>query len=127
MPRNPFRSEADAYRFLNAIVGYFAAIGVASLLGGRPAGLAVFLGLSLTRRARPRQPGFAMWKWCACGGRGSAGVERLPRFRPTDAEGLGLDLARSMDSTPNYSFGEHREAPANRHLLAKIQVHSGAC
>jgi hypothetical protein len=47
MPRNPFRSEADAYRFLNITVGYFAAIGVASLLGGRPAGLGVFLGLSL--------------------------------------------------------------------------------
>jgi hypothetical protein len=47
MSRNSFRSEADAYRFLNACVGYFAAIVVASLLGGRSAGLAVFVGLSL--------------------------------------------------------------------------------
>ena len=46
MPRNPFRSEAEAYRFLNVTVGYLAAIVLASFLGGRRAGLAVFIALT---------------------------------------------------------------------------------
>jgi hypothetical protein len=45
-PFNPFRSEAEAYRFLIAVVAYFAAIVLASVLGGRWAGLAVFIALS---------------------------------------------------------------------------------
>jgi hypothetical protein len=46
-PFNPFRSEADAYRFLILTVGYFAAIVLASVLGGRWAGLAVFVVLTV--------------------------------------------------------------------------------
>jgi len=46
-PWNPFRSEAEAYRFLIITVGYFAAIVVASLVGGRWAGLAVFVVLTV--------------------------------------------------------------------------------
>ena len=42
----PFRSEAKAYRFLVVTLAYFAASVVASLLGGREAGLAVFVGLA---------------------------------------------------------------------------------
>ena len=33
--RNPFRSEAEAYRFLIGTVVYFAAIAIATALGGR--------------------------------------------------------------------------------------------
>src|SRR5438105_3558603 len=45
-PWNPFRSEAEAYRFLVVVVAYFAAIVLASVLGGRWAGLAVFITLT---------------------------------------------------------------------------------
>jgi nucleotide-binding universal stress UspA family protein len=45
-PWNPFRSEAEAYQFLVVVVAYFAAIVLASVLGGRWAGLAVFITLT---------------------------------------------------------------------------------
>jgi hypothetical protein len=45
-PWNPFRSEAEAYQFLIVVVAYFAAIVLASVLGGRWAGLAVFIVLT---------------------------------------------------------------------------------
>jgi nucleotide-binding universal stress UspA family protein len=44
---NPFRSEAEAYRFLLLTVGYFAAIAIAALAIDKWAGLAVFGGLTL--------------------------------------------------------------------------------
>jgi len=44
---NPFRSEAEAYRFLLLSVGYFAAIALAALVIGKWAGIIVFLGLTL--------------------------------------------------------------------------------
>jgi hypothetical protein len=47
-PFNPFRSEAEAYRFLIVIVGYFAAIVVATAAGGRWAGVGVFCVLTVT-------------------------------------------------------------------------------
>src|SRR5919204_3410463 len=47
-PWNPLRSEADAYRFLILVVGYFAAIAVASIAGGKWAGLGVFIVLTVT-------------------------------------------------------------------------------
>jgi hypothetical protein len=47
-PWNPLRSEADAYRFLILVVGYFAAIAVASVAGGKWAGLGVFIVLTVT-------------------------------------------------------------------------------
>jgi hypothetical protein len=61
---NPFRSEAEAYRFLLLTVGYFAAIVIATLAIDKWAGLAVFAlltlaGLVYVARARrteaPRQ------------------------------------------------------------------------
>jgi hypothetical protein len=61
-PFNPFRSEAEAYRFLIVTVAYFAAIVVASVLGGTWAGLAVFIVLSVAAcgwylvRDRPAPP-----------------------------------------------------------------------
>jgi hypothetical protein len=44
--RNPFRSEADAFRLVLLSAGYFAAIAIASVAGGRWWGLAVFILLS---------------------------------------------------------------------------------
>jgi hypothetical protein len=40
---NPFRSEAEAFRFLIGAIVYFAAIGLASALGGWKAGVPVFV------------------------------------------------------------------------------------
>ena len=58
---NPFRSEAEAYRFLLVTIGYFAAIVLATLIGGRWVGLAVFavltvVGLWWLLRRRPEAP-----------------------------------------------------------------------
>ena len=59
---NPFRSEADAYRFLLLTVAYCAAIVVASLQGGTWVGFAVFVVLTLAglvwflRSGRPEKP-----------------------------------------------------------------------
>jgi len=44
--RNPLRSEAEAYRFLWLTIVYFAAIVLASLVGGRWWGVGVFVGLT---------------------------------------------------------------------------------
>ena len=44
---NPFRSEAEAYRFLLLLVGYFAAIVAAKALGGTWAALAAFAVLTV--------------------------------------------------------------------------------
>ena len=41
--RNPFRSEAEAYRFVLGTVVYFAAVVIATALGGRWWGLGVFV------------------------------------------------------------------------------------
>jgi hypothetical protein len=58
---NPFRSEAEAYRFLLITIGYFAAIVIATLAGGRWVGFAVFVALTLVGlwwvfRRRPEAP-----------------------------------------------------------------------
>jgi hypothetical protein len=56
--RNPFRSEAEAFRFVFLSIAYFAAIVLASVLGGKWAGVAVFAVLSLALIAeliRPRE------------------------------------------------------------------------
>jgi hypothetical protein len=44
--QNPFRSEAEAYRFVLILVGYFAAIVVAKAIGGTWAALVVFVLLT---------------------------------------------------------------------------------
>jgi len=43
---NPLRSEAEAFRFLIASIGYFGAIVIGSLAGGRWVGLGVFVALT---------------------------------------------------------------------------------
>jgi hypothetical protein len=50
--KNPFRSEAEAYRFLLGTVVYFSAIVVATAAGGRWWGVGVFVALSLAVLAR---------------------------------------------------------------------------
>ncbi len=45
--KNPFRSEAEAYRFVLGTVTYFAAIVIATAVGGRWWGIGVFAALSL--------------------------------------------------------------------------------
>jgi hypothetical protein len=61
---NPLRSEAEAFRFLIASIGYFGAIVIAAVAGGKWAGLIVFIVLSAgvatwwlraRREERPRQ------------------------------------------------------------------------
>ncbi len=44
---NPFRSEAEAYRFVILLVGYFAAIVIAKEVAGRWAALGVFVVLTV--------------------------------------------------------------------------------
>jgi hypothetical protein len=64
--RNPFRSEAEAYRFVLGTVVYFAAIVIATAVGGRWWGLGVFVVLSAAvlgwffrREVRERPPAAA--------------------------------------------------------------------
>ena len=59
--KNPFRSEADAFRLVIGAVVYFGAIAIAAVAGGRWWGLGVFVVLSaavavwiLRREARDR-------------------------------------------------------------------------
>jgi hypothetical protein len=61
---NPLRSEAEAFRFLLASIGYFGAIVIARLAGGRWVGLGMFVVLSAVvvgwwfrarREERPQQ------------------------------------------------------------------------
>jgi hypothetical protein len=64
--QNPFRSEAEAYRFVLLLVGYFAAIVIAKEVGGNWAALIVFAVLTIA----------AVW-WLMRGQ-----PERLPRTAP---------------------------------------------
>ena len=64
--RNPFRSEAEAYRFVLGTVAYFLAIVIADVVGGRWWGLGVFVVLSalvlvwfFRREAREQPPATA--------------------------------------------------------------------
>jgi hypothetical protein len=61
--KNPFRSEAEAFRFVLGTAAYFAAIAIAAAAGGFWWGLGVFLALSVAvgvwffrREVRERQP-----------------------------------------------------------------------
>ena len=61
--RNPFRSEAEAYRFVLGTVVYFAAIVIATAVGGRWWGLGVFVVVTAAvllwvfrREVRERSP-----------------------------------------------------------------------
>lgn len=45
--RNPFRSEAEAFRFVLVTAGAFTAVGLASLLGGARVGVPVWIALTV--------------------------------------------------------------------------------
>ena len=68
MARNPFRSEADAYRFLLLTVGYFALIVVAAMIATW-LGVGVFVALS----------GVALWLWVRSRGAEPVVRESIPR------------------------------------------------
>jgi hypothetical protein len=64
--KNPFRSEAEAYRFVLGTVAYFASIAIATAVGGRWWGVGVFVVVSLVvlawffrREVRERPPASA--------------------------------------------------------------------
>jgi universal stress protein family protein len=64
--KNPFRSEAEAYRFVIGTVVYFAAIVIATAVGGRWWGIGIFLVLTVLvliwffrREAREQPPATA--------------------------------------------------------------------
>ena len=63
--RNPFRSEAEAYRFLLLTIGYFALIVVAAAIS-TVLGVIVFVGLT----------GLVLWRWFGAG-------KDEPVLRPT--------------------------------------------
>src|SRR2546421_12149384 len=60
--RNPVRSEAEAFRFLLLTIAYFGAIVVAALVGGKWAGIAVFVAATAVaaffafRKGEPQRP-----------------------------------------------------------------------
>jgi hypothetical protein len=66
--RNPFRSEADAFRFTVVTVGLGVAVAVAGVLGGGWVALGVFLALGLGiavglyARTEPAEPEPAIWE-----------------------------------------------------------------
>jgi hypothetical protein len=66
--RNPFRSEADAFRFTLVIVGLGVAVALAGIFGGGWVALGVFLGLALGvgvglhSRVEPAAPEPAIWE-----------------------------------------------------------------
>ena len=74
-PWNPLRSEADAYQFLVVTVGYFAAIVVASVVGGTWAGVGVFVVLTATGLA-----------WILRHGRAPRPVPQAPPHRGAEDE-----------------------------------------
>ena len=80
--QNPFRSEAEAYRFVLLLVGYFAAIVIAKLLGGTWAALAVFVVLTL-----------AALYWIVRGGKPERPVQWTPARRGADDERRILVIA----------------------------------
>ncbi len=85
--RNPLRSEAEAYRFLWLSIGYLGAITVASVAGGKWAGLAVFIALSVV----------AVGAWIR--------ARREERMEPTRAEHRGAEDERRILVIANETVG----------------------
>jgi hypothetical protein len=92
--QNPFRSEAEAYRFVLLLVAYFAAIVVAKQLGGRWAAFAVFVVLTLVallwilRGGKPERP--VQWS------PGHRGAEDERRILVIANETVGGETLREM-------------------------------
>jgi hypothetical protein len=95
MAKNPFRSEADAYRFLLLTIGYFALIVAAAALN-RWVGLAVFVVLST----------LVLWRWL--GGR-------------TDEPPLRADVPRHHDETERHILVIANETVGGSELLSVLK------
>lgn len=80
--QNPFRSEAEAYRFVMLTVGYFAAIVIARVAGGTWAGFVVFLVLTA-----------AAAYWILRTGRREKPVPTMPAHRHSEDERRILVIA----------------------------------
>jgi hypothetical protein len=80
--QNPFRSEAEAYRFVLLLVGYFAAIVVAKEIGGRWAAFVVFVVLTLVAVL-----------WILRGGKAQRPVQWSPARRGAEGEKRILVIA----------------------------------
>ena len=80
MARNPFSSEADAYRFLLLTIGYFALIVAAAALNTW-LGLAVFLVLS----------GVVLWRFLA--------ARSEPHLRPPVSQRAHAERCRAVRSS----------------------------
>jgi hypothetical protein len=80
--QNPFRSEAEAYRFVLLLVAYFAAIVVAKEIGGRWAALVVFVLLTLVALL-----------WILRGGKAERPVQWSPAHRGPEDERRILVIA----------------------------------
>src|SRR6266513_5165473 len=99
-PWNPFRSEAEAYRLLIITVGDFAAIVVASLVGGRWAGLAVFVALTVAGIVLIFRPG----------GR-ERPIRHMPR-RPEPEEGVKRILVVANETVAGQRLREEIDRAA---------------
>lgn len=91
MARNPFRSEADAYRFLLLTIGYFALIVAAAALNTW-LGLAAFVGLSA----------LVVWRWWGGG---------------TPDAPLRADVARHHDESERHILVIANETVGGEELL----------
>jgi hypothetical protein len=98
--KNPFRSEADAFRFVWLTIGYFALIVVGALIN-RWVGFAVFLALSA----------FALW-WFSRRGEVEPPVKHVPAASPPDEHRI-LVVANETVGGPEL-LAEIRERSAGR-------------
>src|SRR5688500_8664320 len=109
MARNPFRSEADAYRFLLLTIGYFALIVAAASLN-RWLGLTVFVLLSA----------LVLWRWL-----GARSVEPPVRpvlpSRPDGAERHILVIANeTVGGDELFAVLQERSAGVREEVLVVI-------
>jgi hypothetical protein len=102
--QNPFRSEAEAYRFVLLLVGYFAAIVIAKAIGGRWAAFGVFVVLTvgalywIFRGGKPERP--VPWS------PGHRGREDERRILVIANETVGGETLREMIREKSEGFDE---------------------
>jgi hypothetical protein len=125
---NPFRSEAEAFRFLIGAIVYFAAIALASFAGGWQAGLPVFIVLSAivlwlwfrTRRAerpvqtapRPHAPGERRILVIANETVGGRTLREMIRERSEDTRAEVLVVTPALNSPLKHWASDEDEARA---------------
>ena len=95
--KNPFRSEAEAFRFVIGTVVYFGAIAIATAVGGRWVGLGVFVVLSVARARLvlpPRDARAAAGERAARARRATSGASSSSRTRRSAAASSATRSAR---------------------------------